>query len=285
METRQKTRLANLAKKSRLPKLVLRVAPKPLLKLHKRTKTVQWHVAAPLPASPSESACGEWLDAHAAFTAPPRGDLTFAWDLAFQYAKICTTELEIGRYSAPVAIYFNYWYDAGDKVSADAIVPAEVPAAVPAKSIWQLVLVPAAETATTSVHVRIFVQPVGANCPPMCEVGVLLESENLGTTSLWSSRSELSTLVENAKGALCDICMPCSCLASDADVLDFATPLPACICGHGLAAAAQRHAQAGARSCPLTAFPHDVRKSVHAGVLHRSWGQWAARWWKSKSAA
>jgi len=272
METRQRARLANIAEKPRLPKLVLRVAPKPLLKLHKRMKTVQWHVAAPLPANPSELVCGEWLHAHAAFTAPPRGDLTFAWDLAFQYAKISAAEMDIGRSSVP--IYLNYWVDAE---------PAEAPVAVPAKSIWQLVLAPAAETATTSAHVRIFVQPLGANCPPMCEVGVLLESDNLGTTSLWSSRSELSNLVENAKGALCDICMPCLCLASDADVLDFASPLPACMCGQGLAAAAQRHAHAGAHCCPLTAFPHDVHNS--AGALHRSWGQWAARWWKTKSAA
>jgi hypothetical protein len=247
------------------PKFVLNLAPKK--KLHKRMKTVQWQIAASLPEDPrpSEEACGDWLQRHARFSAPPRGNLTFAWDLAFEYAKVCAGDA--GNPSSYIAMH--YWSDSAEQ------------------TVWQLVMAPSLETTRTCAHVKIILQPVGANCPPMCEVGVLIELEeedgSRHITSLWSTHPEMSMFVESARGAICDICMPCSCLASDVDVLEFSSALPLCVCGQGLAAAAQRHAHAGARCCPLTAFPQDFL--LRGGVLHRSWGQWAARWWAASKPA
>lgn len=178
-------------------------------------------------------------------------NLDFVYELAFEHARANKDIL--------IPLLFDYWTSC--------------------EEVWQLGLV------TVGSRVRIFVQKKGESQPVARDVGAILplelhteKEEKKSYACVWSQHDYLKHFVCAAKHSLADLCTPCSCLASDLDVL-LSSSAQACVCGYGLAAAAQRHARTS-KMCPLSYYPAET---ISGGVLHPSWGMWAARWFYAKN--
>jgi hypothetical protein len=179
------------------------------------------------------------LAAHCAL--PP---LPFLFDLVLAY-----TRANAGQGAQPLAL--EYWRDDTEK------------------KVWQVRFVQSAQEA-----VRVFVVPQGMDAGLMQTLGLEVGELRSGGyfEVLSQSGAQEDALCVLARAALQDLSEPCTCLASDLDLLRFYSNATLCVCGRGWAAAAQRARAASRGRCAFTGqvFGED------GPPMHPAWTRWIA---------